>query len=279
MNITTLKENALTQCLDRMRYKQDLTVENIFENRFLSIVIPALYDELDEELKREYSLDDLKEDILELIKPKKPTQAIAEYELESWLDSSIRTNGQNRFEAYKKLLNIQEKASIIPQMDADTYKILDSCYNPNELSEEWDRRGLVYGHVQSGKTANYIGLINRAFDSGYKIVIVLTGMTEDLRSQTQRRIDEGVVGQRGGQELGIGEIDFFQKLPKVMPATTLSDDLSRSNRNLIGSNFSVKEKSIWVIKKNKTVLENLILWLDRAKNKWQRMVKFITSLF
>ena len=60
MNITTLKENALTQCLDRMRYKQDLTVENIFENRFLSIVIPALYDELDEELKREYSLDDLK---------------------------------------------------------------------------------------------------------------------------------------------------------------------------------------------------------------------------
>ena len=266
MNITTLKENALTQCLDRMRYKQDLTVENIFENRFLSIVIPALYDELDEELKREYSLDDLKEDILELIKPKKPTQAIAEYELESWLDSSIRTNGQNRFEAYKKLLNIQEKASIIPQMDADTYKILDSCYNPNELSEEWDRRGLVYGHVQSGKTANYIGLINRAFDSGYKIVIVLTGMTEDLRSQTQRRIDEGVVGQRGGQQLGIGEIDFFQKLPKVMPATTLSDDLSRSNRNLIGSNFSVKEKSIWVIKKNKTVLENLILWLDRQRS-------------
>ena len=113
-------------------------------------------------------------------------------------------------------------------MDADTYKILDSCHNPNELSEEWDRRGLVYGHVQSGKTANYIGLINRAFDAGYKIVIVLTGMTEDLRSQTQRRIDEGVVGQRGGQELGIGENKFFQEITKVMPATTLSDDLSRS---------------------------------------------------
>ena len=113
-------------------------------------------------------------------------------ELESWLDSSIRSNGENRFDAYKKLLNRQNKASIIPQMDADTYKILDSCHNPNELSEEWDRRGLVYGHVQSGKTANYIGLINRAFDAGYKIVIVLTGMTEDLRSQTQRRIDEGV---------------------------------------------------------------------------------------
>ena len=40
-----------------------------------------------------------------------------------------------------------------------------------------------------------------------------------------------------------------------MPATLLSDDLSRSNRDLIGSNFSVKEKSIWVIKKNKLYLK------------------------
>ena len=51
-----------------------------------------------------------------------------------------------------------------------------------------------------------------------------------------------------------------------MPATTLSDDLSRGNRDLIGSNFSVKENSIWVIKKNKTVLENLILWLDKQRS-------------
>ena len=87
MNITTLKELALTQCLDRMRYNQNLTVDNLFENRFLSIVVPALYDELDEELMREYSFDALKEDILELIKPKTPTQAIAEDKLETWLDS------------------------------------------------------------------------------------------------------------------------------------------------------------------------------------------------
>ena len=152
-------------------------------------------------------------------------------------------------------------------MDADTYKILNSCHNPNELSEEWDRRGLVYGHVQSGKTANYIGLINRAFDAGYKIIIVLTGMTEDLRSQTQRRIDEGVVGQREGVSIGISEDNSdFKKLSKVMPATTLSNDLSKRNRGLIGANFSVKEKSIWVIKKNKTVLENLIVWLDKLRS-------------
>ena len=77
-------------------------------------------------------------------------------------------------------------------MDADTYKILDSCHNPKILNREWDRRGLVYGHVQSGKTANYIGLINRAFDAGYQIVyIVLTGMTENFL--TQERIDSGLL--------------------------------------------------------------------------------------
>ena len=69
----------------------------------------------------------------------------------------------------------------------DLINILKKCHNP--IFRIWDRRGLVYGHVQSGKTANYVGLINRAFDHGYKIVIVLTGMTEDLRKQTQERVD------------------------------------------------------------------------------------------
>ena len=101
---------------------------------------------------------------------------------------------ENRFEAYKKLLNIQRKRKLLfHKWMQILIKFLIAVIIRNELSEEWDRRGLVYGHVQSGKTANYIGLINRAFDSGYKIVIVLTGMTEDLRSQTQRRIDEGVL--------------------------------------------------------------------------------------
>ncbi len=187
--------------------------------------------------------------------------------LEPWLAISQRNNPELRFESYKRFLANDNKIELIPQLDADTFCILDKCHNPKELGFEWDRRGLVYGNVQSGKTANYIGLINRAFDAGYQIVIVFTGMTEDLRSQTQRRIDEGVVGQRGQYKLGIGEETIFQAITEtIKPATTLLDDLSKKNSDILGSLISTNEKSIWVIKKNKTVLENLILWLDKQRS-------------
>ena len=58
----------------------------------------------------------------------------------------------------------------------------------------YKRRGLIIGDVQSGKTANYTGLICKAVDSGYKVVVLLTGTIEKLRQQTQARIDEGFVG-------------------------------------------------------------------------------------
>jgi hypothetical protein len=265
-NIEQLLLNTHALCLDRIRNNINLSIDNFYEDDFLKIAIPAMYStDLDDNLKINYSIDDLKKDLVELFVKKKPTQAVAEsYELETWLDSSRRVNSENRFAAYKKLLIKEGKGNIIEQMDADTYKILDSCHNPSELKYEWDRRGLVYGHVQSGKTANYIGLINRAFDAGYKIVIVLTGMTEDLRVQTQNRIDEGVVGQREQIKLGIGEDLEFQKLDEIMPATSLKKDLKK-NDDWRDHTLNTKKKSIWVIKKNKSVLENLIMWLDKQR--------------
>ena len=264
--IEQLRRNAQTYCQDRLVQVSGLSVNNMFEDELLMAMIPTLYNiDLDDELKKLYSIDDLKNDLIELFKKVKPTQAVAEsYELETWLDSSRRVNPEIRFEAYKKLLISENKGAIIPQMDADTYKILDSCYNPSEMNQEWDRRGLVYGHVQSGKTANYIGLINRALDSGYQIIIVLTGMTEDLRRQTQYRIDEGVVGQREQVDIGVG-LDFnFKTLDEIMPATSIKKDLKK-NDDWRDNNLNTNKKSIWVIKKNKSVLENLILWLDKQR--------------
>ena len=57
------------------------------------------------------------------------------------------------------------------------------------------RRGLVVGHVQSGKTANYTGVIAKAIDQGYRLVIVLAGMQEPLRRQTQQRLDMELLGR------------------------------------------------------------------------------------
>lgn len=241
--------------------------ENFIENGMIQDLLKVYHNQLNDSIKRDYNFEKFKIDLLKRFEVKKPTQAAAEAaDLETWLDSSKRSNPEKRYNAYRQVLIDEKKGDMIQQLDADTYKILDSCHNPNELKRAWDRRGLVYGNVQSGKTANYIGLINRAFDAGYQIVIVLTGMTEDLRVQTQRRIDSGVVGKYGEKVIGIGKKPGFKKLPQIRPATTLNDDLSRANKDVIASLIDTKEKSIWVIKKNKAVLENLILWLDKQRS-------------
>jgi len=78
-------------------------------------------------------------------------------------------------------------------MNSITDQILDHLENPKK-DGSWKRKGMVVGHVQSGKTANYIGLISKAADSGYTVIIVLAGMLNSLRNQTQQRIDAGFVG-------------------------------------------------------------------------------------
>ena len=67
---------------------------------------------------------------------------------------------------------------------------------------------MVVGNVQSGKTANYLGLICKAADAQYKVIIVVAGMLEDLRKQTQIRLEEGLVGvnELTGQKVGCGNL-------------------------------------------------------------------------
>ena len=62
---------------------------------------------------------------------------------------------------------------------------------------------MVVGDVQSGKTANYVGLVAKALDSGYKMIIVFTGIHNSLRSQTQLRLEESILhgAQRAGPEV------------------------------------------------------------------------------
>ena len=83
----------------------------------------------------------------------------------------------------------------INKLEQDTLPNLMNCLgNPNGKVKKKLRRGLVIGDVQSGKTATYTGLICKAADAGYKVVILLTGITETLRKQTQERMEEGIIG-------------------------------------------------------------------------------------
>lgn len=77
-------------------------------------------------------------------------------------------------------------------LEASVDKIFNRIHFDNNT--EILRKGLVLGHVQSGKTANYIGLASKAIDVGYKVVIVLTSNNSALREQTQRRVNRDLIG-------------------------------------------------------------------------------------
>jgi hypothetical protein len=98
-------------------------------------------------------------------------------------------------ERYLRYLREREARApaVLDRLDRTTLKILGHLGDPDRL-EPWDRRGLVVGGIQSGKTENILGVICRAADAGYRLIVVLAGLTNDLRSQTQLRVDKGFVG-------------------------------------------------------------------------------------
>lgn len=114
-----------------------------------------------------------------------------------------------------------------------TDDILGKLEEPDR-SPPWDCRGMVVGSVQSGKTANYCGLICKAVDAGYRLIVVLAGMHNNLRSQTQYRLDEGVLGRDSQKDrqldqasslLGVGRL-FGQLLPIHSLTSSLDDGAS-----------------------------------------------------
>lgn len=142
--------------------------------------------------------------------------------------------------------------------------------NPND-SGEWDRRGLVIGHVQSGKTANYIGLITKAADAGYKFIIVIAGIHNNLRKQTQQRIDEGFVGRdstpdRKRKHVGVGILNKNRKFPVSL--TNTNQDFTRQIANqLVADLQGFSQPVVVVIKKNVTTLSNLFSWLEEMNTR------------
>ena len=97
---------------------------------------------------------------------------------------------------YKNLLSKKGSFSdnVITTIGLDTDRIISKCGDPSPTKNNaWDRKGLVMGSVQSGKTANYIALITKAVDLGYKVIIVIAGRDNNLREQTQKRINDGFI--------------------------------------------------------------------------------------
>lgn len=81
----------------------------------------------------------------------------------------------------------------VDSISASSVRVVSELGDPS--AEEFDVRGLVVGYVQSGKTANMTAVIARAVDAGYNLVVVLAGLTDKLRHQTQRRLESDLIAR------------------------------------------------------------------------------------
>ncbi|WP_098742053.1 Z1 domain-containing protein [Paenibacillus sp. EZ-K15] len=152
----------------------------------------------------------------------------------------------------------------VDSIDDSTNEIMRSLGNPKEI-HSFDKRGLVLGYVQSGKTANFTGLINKAYDVGYKLVIVLSGVHNDLRAQTQLRLDEEVIGSRvdrEGNPVGVAQINRNTPNHIISTWTTVERDISSEPSGM----FNLNQRTLMVVKKNSIVLESLKNQLEYQKN-------------
>lgn len=175
------------------------------------------------------------------------------------------------FDRYERFLDTRANLPrpVIRRLDEVTDEILGRLEDPRRTGH-WDRRGLVVGRVQSGKTSTYIGLIAKAADAGYKLIVVLAGLHNSLRSQTQVRLDEGFLGfdtqkrlrpNHQNTKLGAGNMPGAREL--IVHSLTSSADsgdfnlrVAQTQNVMIGGADPV----VLVVKKNKAILENLHQW-------------------
>lgn len=192
---------------------------------------------------------------------------------EEWVqeDPDVR---QRRWALYRGLLMKKGwQENVLSALDKDASRTVDLMGNP-DAPGPWERYGLVIGEVQSGKTANYIGVLNKALDAGYKMIVVLGGHTDDLRKQTQKRIDSDLIGYDSSfyranidsEAFQKGFIGFGKELKQygvgTQAITTVDSDFRANSRAALMGQTLTGDPRIAVIKKNKAIINNLTDFLS-----------------
>ena len=186
---------------------------------------------------------------------------------ESILEASLKDNGieNTTWDAHKNWLVENEllPESAIEETEKSTKRIAALLSNP-ELEKLY---GLVVGYVQSGKTGHFSGLMARAADDGITFVIVLSGILNDLRNQTQVRLMKDLIGDHHNLLTHVPTISTDgRKNWEIL--TTLENDVKAVTREEIPirMNNALEENRILVavVKKNVTVLEHLLNGIKAA---------------
>lgn len=197
---------------------------------------------------------------------------IDDRDFKAWIKAARENRKFDFWTRYRKYLELRKRMphDVVEQLDGLTDDILDRLRDP-QTEGEWDRRGLVVGDVQSGKTSNYTGLICKAVDAGYPLVIVLAGVHNSLRSQTQIRLDEGFFGfdtrlnlraDQENQRIGAGALPGA---PFLVAHSLTSGSESGDFRLGTAQGTKIipggKDPVVLVVKKRVSILDNLWKWL------------------
>lgn len=203
---------------------------------------------------------------------------------ENWISiEKSRTFYWNRYRKY--LLDSGDfPLPVVNKLDKGTLLDLMNALGDPNSTESFFRKGLVVGDVQSGKTATYTGLVCKAADAGYKAIVILTGTIEDLRAQTQQRMEEGFIGidiqaqmerRINDVRVGVGQrkydFDIRYRPNDIHSFTSRKNDFKQPNgveRIGPGKIF------FFVIKKQRDVLDNLYSWLSLNVNEQNHKIPY-----
>ena len=177
-----------------------------------------------------------------------------------WINNEYVWPKQGYWSRYRRYLLGKFSPDKVDALDRTTDGILRYLGNPKSRKAEWKRFGAVIGQVQSGKTGTFVGLLAKAIDAGYIHIIVLSGLHNNLRAQTQIRVDEGLVGATNydgkWEDIGVGNLpgeDSKVDIGSPVVLTTAQDagDFARNSQGWRGSD----RPTIVVIKKNVAILK------------------------
>lgn len=171
-----------------------------------------------------------------------------EHQSPDWY-TRIKDENNTWFNAYKaRLCKKDWSPNVIRELNRSSDSIMNYLGNPK--SKEFNVRGLIMGDIQSGKTANFIALCNKAADAGYRVIIVTAGIIEKLRRQTQGRLEK----------------EFINLIPgkQVVKLTGTTYDFKKEQVENPVHVFRADVPVLCVVKKNVKVLQYLYKWLQKG---------------
>jgi hypothetical protein len=178
----------------------------------------------------------------------------------SWWTSKKQLQSDNYYlNNYMTFMKRDMPQKVLDTINEDTDAIMNNLADPD--LEAFSRYGMVVGHVQSGKTSNYAALICKAADAGYRFIVVIAGGQNNLRDQTQARLDEVFVG---ANYIGVGQLSGYKREKMPASLTNAKNDFKIETARAQGTtNFdNMQQPILVVIKKHTKTLDHLLKWLD-----------------